>query len=260
MKIYYLVLLGLLFQSSMAFMKTFSIPSPHLHHRKLSTILSLNDKAAGDASIIAPSSCSGDPPQEGGTSSCDSCPPQSLPSTFEVLLPGPPLFSELRDENIVKIVSLEATDQECNYLCWKCLGYRYNEKEEKFESSSEIFPKWLLKYPTPPDVIGLTRKYDPETDRSVRNASMDLMRSIPRDFKGGVRSLQSVGFKGFKLSELTPNKTRRAQLCNWLIYYRERLFGKTIEQLRAERQKEKEAAQEIAELPSEKMFQKLRLD
>ena len=25
---------------------------------------------------------------------------------------------------------------------------------------------------------------------------------------------------GYKLNELTPNKTRRAQLVNWLIYYR----------------------------------------
>lgn len=48
----------------------------------------------------------------------------------------------------------------------------------------------------------------------------DLMRSIPRDYKGGVMKLGDVGFKGFKLKELTPNKTRRAQVsCHQSIIY-----------------------------------------
>lgn len=43
----------------------------------------------------------------------------------------------------------------------------------------------------------MTRVYaDPVVDRPVRDASMDLMRSIPKDFKGGVRNLTSVGFQG----------------------------------------------------------------
>jgi hypothetical protein len=47
---------------------------------------------------------------------------------------------------------------------------------------------------------------------------------------------------------------------NWLIYYREKLFGKTLEQLKEEREREKIVPEEIAALPSEKQFQKLRLD
>ena len=84
-----------------------------------------------------------------------------------------------------------------------------------------------------------------------------------RDYKGGVRNLKSAGFRGYKLSELTPNKTRRAQLCNWLIYYREKLFGKSFEEIRTEREREKlekTVDPAVQELPSEKMFQKLRLD
>ena len=46
---------------------------------------------------------------------------------------------------------------------------------------------------------------------------------------------------------------------NWLIYYREALFGKSLEQLEAERIKEQEDT-ENKNLPSEKMFQELRLD
>ena len=191
---------------------------------------------------------------------CESAPP--LRGLINIHLNGEPSLDELADENIVKIVNLEATDTECNYIAWKCLGYRYNDDKGIFEGSDKVFPKWLAKYPNPPDVIGIKRDYRPEIDKDVRNASMDLMRSIPRDYKGGVRQLQSVGWKGYKLAELTPNKTRRAQLCNWLIYYREKLFGKTLEQLKEEREKEKEkiVADEEANLPSEKMYQKLRLD
>lgn len=43
---------------------------------------------------------------------------------------------------------------------------------------------------------------------------------------------------------LTPNMTRRAQVANWLIYYREALHGVPIEELR--RRKAARAAQEEA--------------
>ena len=69
-----------------------------------------------------------------------------------------------------------------------------------------------------------------------------------------------MGFKGFKLNELTPNKTRRAQAVNWLLYYRETLYGKTVEELIAQRDQEAQPSKDVAELPSEKHFQRLRLD
>lgn len=168
---------------------------------------------------------------------------------------------ELIDENIIQIIKLETSDEQANSLVWKCLGYRYNSLTNTFNNEL-VFPKWKAKYPNPPDVIGITRNYDPSVDKDVRNASMDLMRSIPRDFKGGVKNLSHLGFKGFSLKELTPNKTRRAQVVNWLIYYREKLFGKTFEDLQKERELEKSKPinPEISELPSEVMFQKLRLD
>ena len=212
---------------------------------------SIGSPCSGDSTSVAVKSC---------------CTPQSPNiGLFKVNPYGGPKPFELEDANLVKIVTLDASDEECNTLCWKCLGYRLVESSnpsQKVFETEEVFPKWLSKYPTPPDVIGVTRKYDGDIDRPVRQASMDLMRSIPRDFKGGVKSLTAVGFKLWKLAELTPNKTRRAQLCNWLIYYRERLFGKTIEQLREERENEEKISEneDIANLPSEKMYQKLRLD
>ena len=43
--------------------------------------------------------------------------------------------------------------------------------------------------------------------------------------------------------ELTPNKTRRAQCANWLIFYREELFGYTVEELKERRRLKKEAGE-----------------
>lgn len=172
---------------------------------------------------------------------------------------GPVTEEDLSDTNLVKIVQLETTDIDTNVLLWKCLGYTYDAESNAW-TNANVFPKWKAKFPEPPDMIGVTRKYDPDTDKVVRNASMDLMRSIPRTFKGGIRNLQHVGFKGFKLNELTPNKTRRAQSVNWMLYYRETLFGKTFEELVAQREKEIKPSAEVAELPSEKHFQRLRLD
>lgn len=58
------------------------------------------------------------------------------------------------------------------------------------------------------------------------------------------------------------------QLVNWLIYYREKLFGKTLEDLQRERmeqiQNEIESDSNMKgvdpNLPSERMFEKHRLD
>lgn len=103
------------------------------------------------------------------------------PSTF-IQMSTPLTASDLTDANLLKIVIEEATDEDVNVLLWKCLGYVYDEAAGTW-SASKVFPKWSLKFPQPPDMIGVTRQYDPETDRLVRNASMDLMRSVPRDFK-----------------------------------------------------------------------------
>lgn len=181
-------------------------------------------------------------------------------STLILDIKGPLTAEELSNANLVKIVNLECTDLECDYLAWKCLGYKYDETTEQFILSNDVFPKWAAKYPTAPDLIGLKRDYSPEVDKPVRDASMNLMRSIPRDYKGGVRALEAEGFRGYKLKELTPNKTRRAQMVNWIIYYREQLWGKTLEQLKEERLKEVKKSEEIANLPSERQFEKTRLD
>lgn len=44
-----------------------------------------------------------------------------------------------------------------------------------------------------------------------------------------------------QMKGLTPNKTRRAQSANWIVFFREELFGYTIEELRERRRLKKEA-------------------
>ena len=47
---------------------------------------------------------------------------------------------------------------------------------------------------------------------------------------------------------------------NWMLYYRETLFGKTLEELVTQREQEAKPSANVADLPSEKHFQRLRLD
>jgi hypothetical protein len=76
------------------------------------------------------------------------------------------------------------------------------------------------------------RNYTYEIDRPVQKANQAIVASIPMKYKQGIKEhLRPLGFTGFKLDELTPNKTRRAQCVNWMLYYREALRGKTIEQV-----------------------------
>ena len=90
-------------------------------------------------------------------------------------------------------------------------------------------------------------------------ANQALVRSVPMAHKQGIRHhLGPLGFRGYSLAELTPTKTRRAQvmvlLChhvrsrlrlfvdavthfrywqcaNWVLYYREALFGVPLHEL-----------------------------
>lgn len=153
---------------------------------------------------------------------CETCSPDQsgMPDSpaFIVDPTTEPTLEELSNQNLIRIVNLETSDQQCNSLAWKCLGYRYNPIKKEY-SNEKVFPKWQAKYPLPPDLIGVQRSYDAELDRPVRDASMALVRSIPRDFKGGVRNLEAAGFRGYKLSELTPNKTRRAQVTTLNAFY-----------------------------------------
>jgi hypothetical protein len=93
----------------------------------------------------------------------------------------------------------------------------------------------------------LLRRYSPEIDKPSLKANQALVKSIPVGNKQSLKEhLKPLGFRGYQYAELTPNKTRRAQCANWLIYYREELFGYTIDELR-ERRRVRQEEQEQRE-------------
>ncbi|KAL7549619.1 hypothetical protein ACHAWF_012886 [Thalassiosira exigua] len=157
---------------------------------------------------------------------------------------GPPTAEELSNEQMLQIVKIECSDLEVNTLVWKCLGYRFDEEGESW-SPVEVFPKWKERFPTPPDLIGMQRVYSREVDQPSLRSNQALVRSIPADNKQSLKThLKPLGWTGYQYKGLTPNKTRRAQCANWLIFYREELFGYTVEELREKRRLKKEAEAE----------------
>jgi len=155
---------------------------------------------------------------------------------FIISREGPPTKEELANENLLKIVLLECSDLEVNTLVWKCLGYRFHPKEQIW-TNDECFEKWREKHPMPPDMIGMQRVYSKDIDGPSLKANQDLVRSIPAEHKQQLKlHFIPLGWKGYLMDGLTPNKTRRAQCTNWLLFFREELFGYTVEELKKRRQ------------------------
>ena len=151
----------------------------------------------------------------------------------------------IRNEVLLQIVQSELSDEEVNKLVWQCLGYEMTidldpetlTATEKWSVSDKVFPNWAKRFPEPPDVIGVTRKYYPEIDQPVKEACASLTRSVASEYKNGLKEqLRPLGWKGFKMEGLTPNMTRRAQAANWLVYYRSELRGVSIEELKRRRE------------------------
>ena len=90
-------------------------------------------------------------------------------------------------------------------LVWERLFYT-REKNTNDWISSELTPAyWSEKFVKAPQII------------SERIASVHLTRSIPNEHKQGLKN--SLNFKGYKINELYPRRTRRATVVNWLIYW-----------------------------------------
>lgn len=119
---------------------------------------------------------------------------------FIISRTGPPTPEEMSNEQMLKIVKSQCTDLEVNTLVWKCLGYRFNEEEEKWEPT-EVFPNWKEKYPEPPDFIGMQRVYSKEVDGPSLRSTQALVRSIPAGNKKFlIPQLKPLGWKGFVVS------------------------------------------------------------
>jgi hypothetical protein len=90
-------------------------------------------------------------------------------------------------------------------LVWERLFYTGDTAINNWVSSALTPTYWSEKFVEAPQII------------SERIASIHLTRSIPKLHKQGLKSF--LNFKGYKINELYPRRTRRATAVNWLIYW-----------------------------------------
>ncbi|MCR8539711.1 MAG: DUF1823 family protein [Prochlorococcus marinus CUG1439] len=90
-------------------------------------------------------------------------------------------------------------------LVWERLFYIRDSPTNDWVSSLLTPTYWSGKFVKAPQII------------SERNASVHLTRSIPKEYKQGLKNF--LNFKGYRINELYPRRTRRATAVNWLIYW-----------------------------------------
>ena len=90
-------------------------------------------------------------------------------------------------------------------LIWERLFYVRQSSISEWTSSEFTPSYWSGKFVKAPQII------------SERLASVHLTRSIPKEHKQGLKNF--LDFKGYKINELYPRRTRRATAVNWLIYW-----------------------------------------
>ncbi|CAM9976006.1 unnamed protein product [Discosporangium mesarthrocarpum] len=163
---------------------------------------------------------------------------------------GEPIAEELSDLNLLKIIAEKATNEEVNRLAWRSLGYRCDPHTSAW-TNTDVFPNWKTRFPEPPDLIGVTGIFTREIDSPVMEANRALVRTVPLEHKQSLKKfLGPLGFSGLTLDELTPHRTRRAQITNFLLFYRENLWRVPLEELQ-KRAREKREAQQRAESSSD---------
>ena len=90
-------------------------------------------------------------------------------------------------------------------LVWERLFYTKEINSNNWISSPSTSSYWSEKCTKAPQII------------SDRIASVHLTRSIPKEHKQGLKNF--LNFKGYKINELYPRRTRRATAVNWLFYW-----------------------------------------
>ena len=90
-------------------------------------------------------------------------------------------------------------------LVWERLFYAKEANLNNWFSSALTPTYWSEKFVEAPEII------------SERIASVHLTLSIPKNHKQGLKIF--LNFKGYKINELYPRRTRRATAVNWLIYW-----------------------------------------
>jgi len=90
-------------------------------------------------------------------------------------------------------------------LVWERLFYTRKKTLNNWVASALTPNYWSEQFKNAPQII------------SERIASVHLTRSIPKEYKQGLKNF--LNFKGYKINELYPRRTRRTTAVNWLIYW-----------------------------------------
>jgi len=90
-------------------------------------------------------------------------------------------------------------------LVWERLFYTKKLSINDWVPSALTPTYWSEKFVKAPQII------------SERIASVHLTRSIPKEHKQGLKNF--LNFKGYKINELYPRRTRRATVVNWLVFW-----------------------------------------
>ena len=107
-------------------------------------------------------------------------------------------------ELLFLILEDKVSDVFVSELVWERLFYTRKKNTNDWISSESTPAYWSEKFRKAPQII------------SERIASVHLTRSIPKEHKQGLKNI--LNFKGYKINELYPRRTRRATAVNWLIY------------------------------------------
>ncbi len=103
-------------------------------------------------------------------------------------------------ETVWAILNDELDDGTTNALVWQLLGYR---RSGEGWTADDVADDWRETYPEPPNFI------------ESRPATVKLTRSIPKPDKQLLK--EKLQFKGYKVGELVPRKTRRATIASYLL-------------------------------------------
>jgi hypothetical protein len=106
----------------------------------------------------------------------------------------------LNPETIHAILKGELPDDTVNALVLESLGFRYDKTSQTWDPSAAN-PDWQEE--------GIPHFIENRSD------SVKLTRSIAPENKQLLKEV--LGFQGYKINELTPQKTRRATAANWLL-------------------------------------------
>lgn len=123
--------------------------------------------------------------------------------------------------DLLRLVLQETPDSYVNEITRTLLGWL--PLGDGDYDTTHVPSVWLDNYPDPkcpPDFIGSVDDYSPERDRPVKKAVQKLTRSIPQQYKQVLKEkLGPMGFNGWTIKDLTPNRTRRATVANFVIYW-----------------------------------------